>query len=230
MLTKLQKQLGIKFRNQALLKQALIHRSYLNETEQDLNSNERLEFLGDAVLELWTTETLFEDFPELSEGILTNIRAAVVCTTSLAETAKKLNLGKYLFLSKGEVQGKGRENTSLLANTFEAVVGAIYLDQGKKNANKFLDKNLGKKLNKLGKKGDIKDAKTLLQEIAQEKEKITPEYQTLDETGPDHDKTFTSGVFLGESQIAVGEGKSKREAEENAAGKALTIINKKGKI
>lgn len=227
---KLEEKIGIKFKDISLLKQALIHRSYLNETEKDLKSNERLEFLGDAVLELWATKKLFNNFPKLGEGVLTNIRAAVVCTTSLAETAKKVNLGNYLFLSKGEANSGGRKNPSLLADTFEAIIGALYLDQGWQQTNHFLKQQLGQKIKKLGQQGDIKGAKTLLQELIQEKLKLTPEYKLLTEQGPDHDKTFTSAVFYNNKKIAQGKGKSKREAEEHAAKKALTKLSKTGTI
>lgn len=230
MLKKLEKQLGIEFKNQDLLRQALIHRSYLNEVEKDLKSNERLEFLGDAVLELWTTKHLFDNFPQLPEGVLTNIRAAIVCTSSLAEIAQELDLGSFLYLSKGEEKSGGRENPSLLADTFEALIGALYLDQGWEQTDKFLKNLLFQKLKKLGKKGNVKDAKTLLQEIIQEKLKITPKYRTLKEHGPDHAKVFTAAVFYNNDQIAEGKGKSKREAEEKAAQAALTKLTKTGTI
>ncbi len=230
-LNKLEKILEINFADQSLLKQALIHRSYLNEIKTaDLKSNERLEFLGDAVLELWTTKELFNNFPNLSEGVLTNVRAAVVCTTSLAEEAEKIGLGSYLLLSKGEEKTGGRNNPSLLADTLEAVIGAVYLDQGWQGASEFLNQILGDKLMQLGREGDIKDAKTLFQEMVQEKLKITPRYEVLNETGPDHNKLFTAGVFLNGRQITNGKGKSKRLAEESAAQSALTKLTKTGKI
>ncbi len=227
----LEKKLNIKFENKKLLKRAFIHRSYLNEVEnQDLKSNERLEFLGDAVLELWATKQLFENYPNLPEGILTNIRAAVVCTTCLAEVAEKLKLGDYLYLSKGEEKGGGRNNPSLLADTFEALIGSIYLDQGSQKTRNLLEKLLLGKIKKLAQKGNVKDAKTLLQELIQQKLKITPKYKIVEEQGPDHDKTFTSAVFYSNKKIAQGTGKSKRLAEEAAAEKALTLAAKKGTI
>lgn len=223
-LKELEEKLEIKFKNRNLLKKALIHRSYLNEIkEKGLESNERLEFLGDAVLELWTTERLFHYFPNLAEGILTNIRAALVRTESLAQIARKLSLGRHLCLSRGEDKNGGRENPSLLADTFEAVTGAIYLDRGWKTVTKFLDRHLLKKLLKLGETGDVKDAKTRLQEIVQAKKKITPHYQVIKEEGPDHAKIFTVAVYFGKKKITVGRGSSKREAEEAAAQKALTL-------
>jgi len=228
MISRLEKKLGLKFKNKKILKQSLIHRSYINEHRQEsLASNERLEFLGDAVLELWTTQQLFDHFPHLSEGILTNIRAALVRTESLARTAACLDLGRYLLLSKGEDEGGGRENPSLLADTFEAVVGAVYLDQGWEAVSQFLEKRLLKKLIRLGKKGDIKDAKTQLQEIVQAKLKLTPHYQIVEEEGPDHQKLFTAAVFFNQKEIATGKGSSKKEAEERAARKALTQIGEK---
>lgn len=219
------------FKDKDLLTRALTHRSYLNEHKREkLSSNERLEFLGDAVLELWTTKKLFDHFPSLPEGVLTNIRAAVVCTESLAKTAKKTALGQKLLLSKGEEDGGGRKNPSLLANTFEAIIGAIYLDQGWEKSSKFLDKTLFKKLIRLGRSGDNKDAKTRLQEKTQAMSKVTPHYQILKEEGPGHAKKFTTAVFFEQEQISTGKGNSKREAEEKAAEKALTILAKKSKI
>jgi len=230
-LKKLQKKIGIKFKNKKLLNQALIHRSYLNETKnKNLKSNERLEFLGDAVLEHWTTKELFNSFPDLPEGILTNLRAAIVCTNSLAEAAADISLGDYLYLSKGEQKSGGGTNPTLLADAFEALIGAIYIDQGQKKTFNFLDRKFGKKLQELGKKGNIKDNKTLLQEVIQERLKLTPKYEILTEEGPDHDKLFTTAVFFNNKQIAKGKGKSKQKAEETAAEKALTKVNKKGKI
>lgn len=230
-LTKLEETVGVKFINQNLLINSLIHRSWLNENRsQEFTSNERLEFLGDAVVELWATKNLFKKFPQLPEGSLTNIRAAVVRTESLAQKARDMNLGKYLFLSKGENEGGGRENDSLLADTFEAVVGAIFLDQGQEKAEKFLDKNLLFELESWGEQGDIKDNKTILQETVQSTQKITPYYQIIEQKGPDHEKRFVVGVYFGNKQMATGEGKSKREAEEEAAQRALTIVNKLVKL
>ncbi len=230
-LAKLEETVGVKFINQDLLINSLIHRSWLNENRsQKFTSNERLEFLGDAVVELWATKNLFEKFPQLPEGSLTNIRAAVVRTESLAQKARDMNLGKYLFLSKGENEGGGRENDSLLADTFEAIVGAIFLDQGQKEAEKFLDKNLLFELKSWGEQGDIKDNKTILQETIQSTQKITPYYQIIEQKGPDHEKRFVVGVYFGNKQMAIGEGKSKREAEEEAAQRALTMVNKLVKL
>ena len=229
-LAKLEEKIKVRFKNKGLLKTALTHRSWLNENHKiKAKSNERLEFLGDAVLELWATKTLFLQFPRLNEGHLTNIRAAIVRTESLAKKGKELHLGEFLFLSKGEEKTGGRNNTSLLANTFEALVGAIYCDQGNK-VEKFLDELLLKDLLAWGKKGDAKDCKTLLQEKAQTKLKLTPHYQLIRQKGPDHNRTFTTAVLFGDKKICLGKGKSKKESEESAARKALTILAQKGTI
>lgn len=225
MFEKLQQKINIQFNNPNLLKRALTHRSYLNEIrKKKLKSNERLEFLGDAVLELWATEHLFHLFPEKSEGKLTNIRSAIVCTKSLAEIAENINLGKYLLLSKGEDNGGGRDNPSLLADTFEAVVGAVYQDQGWQVTSEFLNQNLLAKLKKIGERQEVKDPKTKLQEIVQAKLKITPHYQVIKQTGPDHDKEFTAAVFYGKNKITQGQGRSKAAAENAAAERALTKL------
>jgi len=230
-LNHLEKKINIKFKDKKLLERALFHRSYLNEVKnQKLRSNERLEFLGDAVLELWTTKQLFDNYPNLSEGILTNIRAAVVCTTCLAEIAEKMNLGDYLYLSKGEKKSGGRNNPSLLADTLEALIGAVYLDQGPKKAKEFLQELFFQKIEELAQSGNVKDAKTLLQELIQQEIRITPRYKIIEEQGPDHDKIFTSAVYYNNKKIAKGTGKSKRLAEETAAEKALTLARKKGTI
>ncbi len=227
----LEKRLRVHFRQPELLEKALTHRSWLNEHRQKTTtSNERLEFLGDAVLELWSSSRLYALFPQYPEGQLTNIRSALVRTQTLALAAKKLHLGKYLRLSRGEEKTGGRQNPSLLENTFEALIGAIYADQGIEAAFKFLDRQLLAKLKLFGKKGNIKDAKTIFQEIAQERMKITPHYQILASQGPEHQKIFTAGAFLETKLIAKGQGHSKREAEEAAAKKALTIFKKQSRI
>ncbi len=219
------KELKLRFSNPKLLQNTFVHRSYLNENPTfDLPSNERLEFLGDAVLEVVTSHYLFDNYPDLTEGELTALRAALVKTDSLAAEAKRLNLGGRLLLSKGEEEGGGRENPYLLANTFEALVGAIYLDQGLESARTFLKKELLPKSQKIL-KSDLKDAKTRFQEMAQEKQSVTPTYKTLAAWGPDHDKKFRVGVFLKKRLIAEGEGKSKQAAQEAAAKKALKLIN-----
>ncbi len=214
--------LKINFKNKNLLKQALTHRSYLNEHRgETLPSNERLEFLGDAILEFLTSEFLFRNFPFLPEGALTNIRSNLVCTNSLAKTAKKLNLGKHLLLSRGEEESGGRENKTLLANTFEALIGAIYLDQNLKIVEKFIYQNLLEEAKKNLKKISVKDYKSLLQETIQAKVKQSPVYQVLKEIGPDHNKTFTIAVSINGQIRGRGVGKSKQEAEQKAARDAL---------
>ncbi len=226
-----EEQLGFRFHNPKLLRTAFTHRSWLNEHRQEkYTSNERLEFLGDAVLELWSSDRLFAIFPNYPEGQLTNLRSALVRSQSLAAAARKLNLGAYLLLSHGEEKNGGRKSRSLLENTFEALLGAIYLDRGLDFTFHFLDQHLLQKLKKLGRKGNVKDAKTLLQEVVQEKMKITPTYQVLASQGPEHKKLFVTGVFFGKKSVAKGRGYSKRQAEEAAAKKALTILEKQSKI
>jgi len=227
----LEKTLKVKFRNGKILQKALTHRSWVNEHKNlDPENNERLEFLGDAILEFWVTKTLFALFPKLPEGSLTNIRASLVCTENLAQKSKKLNLDKALLLGKGEEQGGGRDNLSLLADVFEAIIGGIFIDSGLKKTEAFLERNFLAKLRRLGKRGDVKDAKTLFQELTQEKNKITPNYQVISETGPEHKKVFRVGVFVKNKKIASGKGHSKKEAEEAAAQKALTSYSKTSKM
>lgn len=216
----LKKSLPIKSRT--LLAQALTHRSWLNEHQgQIIDSNERLEFLGDAVLELIVTEYLFETFPDQQEGVLTALRASLVRTETLSKIAKSLKLGKYLKLSHGEDLGGGRKNESLLANTFEAVIGAIYLESGKDVATKFVRKILIPELDAIRKNHLEKDAKSLLQEKVQAKGLPAPIYQILNETGPDHNKVFTLAVLIEDKQVATGTGKSKQHAQQEAAKDAL---------
>ncbi len=214
----LQQRLGTSFANLDLLVEALTHRSYLNEHREYAGShNERLEFLGDAVLELATTDFLFKKFPAKPEGDLTSYRAALVNTVSLAESAQALGVGEFLLLSKGEAKDTGRARDVILADAFEAVIGALYLDAGYAAAEAFILKNLCSKIDTVIAKRSYQDAKSRFQEAAQEKRGITPAYETLSEVGPDHDKVFTVGVYLGEKEIAKGEGKSKQEAEQSAA-------------
>lgn len=211
------------FKNFDLLVEAFTHRSYINEhREYTGNHNERLEFLGDAVLELATTDFLFNKFPEKTEGELTNYRAALVNTVSLAESAQKIGVSDYLLLSKGESKDTGRARDVIMADAFEAIIGALYIDGGYENAEKFIAKNLYGKIDEVIEKKAYQDAKSRFQELAQEKKGITPNYQTLSEVGPDHDKRFTVGVFLGDSEIARGEAHSKQEAEQAAAAAALS--------
>ncbi len=223
---KIEEAIGIEFKNKTLLKKAFIHRSYLNEhPKQNLVSNERLEFLGDAVLELWVSDQIFTRFPHRPEGYLTNFRAQVVCTESLAQVAQRLNLGKFLLLSRGEEAEGGRTNRSLLANTTEALIGALYKDQGFKGVQTFFQKHLSPQIEIATRKSTLKDYKSLLQEVVQKKEKITPTYRLLKSDGPDHERIFIFGVFANQKKIGEGSGKSKHEAQQNAARRALVSLN-----
>jgi len=210
--------IGVSFNNPNLLIEALMHRSYLNEHREYTGShNERLEFLGDAVLELAATDFLFKKFPAKPEGELTAYRAALVNTVSLAESAQLLGISEYLLLSKGEAKDTGRARDVILADAFEAIIGAVYLDQGYATTESFIAKNIFNKIDKVIADRSYQDAKSRFQELAQEKKGITPAYETLSEIGPDHDKRFTVGVFIGASEIARGVGQSKQEAEQSAA-------------
>lgn len=219
--SKLEKQLGIKFKNQNLLKRAHIHRSYLNENPKlGLEHNERLEFLGDAVLELVVTEHLYRNYKN-PEGELTNWRAALVNSTMLSRKAQSLGLNNYLFLSKGEAKDTGKAREIILANTFEALIGAIYLDQNYPTIKKFIEKILLPELPYIIKHKLYLDPKSKLQEITQDAYNITPTYQVLAEWGPDHAKKFKIGVYLNDFILASGIGASKQEAQINAAQQAL---------
>lgn len=220
----LQELIDIKFKDPKKLSLALTHRSFLNENRQLKQSNERLEFLGDAILEYWASQKLFTLFPDFDEGQLTNLRSLAVCTQNLAEVAISFNLGEYILLSRGEETHGGRQNISLLADTFESIIGAIHLDQGYKAVDKFLTKFLDKNITTLSKKNIYKDPKSLFQEIAQSKRGVTPRYLTISEIGPDHQKIFEVGVYLNDELIASGKGNSKQRAEEDAATKAADII------
>lgn len=218
----LQKKLNIKFKDENLLKQAFVHRSYLNENPAFiLGNNERLEFLGDAVLELAVTEYLFKNYPDLAEGEMTNLRAALVNTQMLAKISERLGFNDYLYLSRGEAKETGRGRQYILANTFEAFTGALYLDQNYKSAKDFILNVLIPELGDIIKNKLWRDAKSLFQESAQERAGVTPTYKVLSEIGPDHNKIFKVGVYLGKELVASGEGSSKNEAEQQAAEKAL---------
>lgn len=216
--------LGITFNNLALLQEALTHRSYVNENKgQSLQHNERLEFLGDAVLELATTEYLFRKYADHKEGALTSFRAALVKTESLAEEAVRLEIGNYILMSKGEEATGGRSRIYILANTMEAIIGAIYLDLGYAAAETFITENISYKADAIvNERLDI-DAKSKLQELAQETTRITPSYVYIGSEGPDHNKTFEMAVYIGDYEFGRGKGKSKQEAEQQAA--ALGIEN-----
>jgi len=213
--------LGLSFTNLALFGEAFTHRSYLNEHRTVGAHNERLEFLGDAVLELATTNFLFHKFPSKPEGDLTAYRAALVNTYSLADTAEEIGMNDMLLLSKGESKDTGRARQIILANAFEALLGALFLDQGYDAVEEFLIRVLYPKIDDIIAKRAYQDAKSQFQEVAQEKRSTTPTYKTLSETGPDHDRLFTVGAFLGSEEVARGEGKSKQEAEQSAAQAAL---------
>lgn len=221
-LFKLEKIIGVKFSDPTLLETAFTHRSYLNEHPGYKNpSNERLEFLGDSVLQFLTSEYLYKAYKNSPEGDLTNFRAAVVNTGSLAKESRSLGYGRFLLLSKGEEDSGGRDREYILANTFEAVLGAIYLNKGMKKSREFLEKNLFYKIREIVEKEQYKDFKSTFQELAQEREGVTPTYKVLAEWGPDHDKRFRVGVYLGKRLYGKGEGSSKQKAEEEAAKNAL---------
>lgn len=217
--------LGVSFRRIELLTEALTHRSYLNEHREYAGShNERLEFLGDAVLELAATDFLYKKFPAKPEGELTAYRAALVNTVSLAESAQALGINEWLLLSKGESKDTGRARDVILADAFEAIIGAVYLDQDFVAAEAFIARTLFGKIETIIAKRSYQDAKSHFQEVAQEKKGITPSYETLSEVGPDHAKIFTVGVFIANREIARGEGKSKQEAEQAAARAGLAAL------
>lgn len=214
----LQEKLEVKFNDPALLHQALLHRSYLNESSEP-ESNERLEFLGDAVLEFIVSKELFTSYPDLQEGELTSLRANLVNTDSLARASRELGLGEVIYLSRGEEKGGGRMSTSLLANSFEALIGALFIDQGVEAAQNLITKFLLSRTQEAME--NLKDAKSLLQEKVQAAGSKAPVYRILEESGPDHAKTFIVGVFVGEKELSRGTGKSKQEAEQAAASAAL---------
>jgi ribonuclease-3 len=215
---------NVTFTNKKLLEQAFIHRSYINENNgTKLSHNERLEFLGDAVLELVVTDYLYKKYPNQDEGELTAYRSALVNAVIIGEVATELGMNDYLLLSKGEAKDAGRARNYILANTYEAYVGAVYLDQGYGTAEKFIAETLFGKLDTIVAKKLWRDAKSLVQEKAQENVGVTPVYKVLHESGPDHDKHFTIGIFFGDDRIAEGKGKSKQEAEQMAAHNALEV-------
>ena len=220
----LEKKLDTKFKNKDLLMQAFVHRSYLNENPNfHLSQNERLEFLGDAVLELVVTENLYNTYPDKAEGELTSWRAALVNAKMLSEVAKKLEFNDFLLLSRGEKKETGKSREYILANTMESFIGALYLDQGLKAAAKFIIKHILSELPRVLESNLYQDAKSHFQEIAQEKTGITPAYSVLKEWGPDHVKHFEIGVYLNKELIAQGQGSSKQEAEQDAATNGLEI-------
>lgn len=213
------------FQNQNLYLQALTHRSWVNENDGNRGTNERLEFLGDAILEFVVSKAIYDKFPDEEEGYLTALRANLVNTKNLSQVAEKLDIGAEIFLSKGEEDGGGRTNTSLLADTVEAIIGALFLDQGIEIAQKFIEDNI---LVDIDKKAamPLKDPKSLLQEKVQAKSLPAPKYQVVSEEGPDHNKKFTVEVIVNGKSTAIGIGRSKSEAEQDAASNALiSMIN-----
>ena len=218
----LEKKTGIVFSDKNTLDTAFVHKSYVNE-HRDLKSvhNERLEFLGDAVLELVVTEFLFHNFPSKGEGVLTNWRAALVKGRHLAEIAAELDLGVYLYLSRGEERSGGRKKNYILANTLEALIGAVYIDKGYQTAHNFINEFILKRLSSILEQGLHIDAKSRFQEICQEEMGITPEYKLISEKGPDHSKVFIMGAYIMDELIADGSGSSKQKAEQEAAEAAL---------
>ncbi|MCK5320635.1 ribonuclease III [Candidatus Parcubacteria bacterium] len=225
--SKLEEIIKIKFKNLDYLRQSVVHRSYINEHSSfELGHNERLEFLGDAVLEIIVTEHLFKNFPDTPEGELTNWRASLVNSKMLALVANEIKLEKFLYLSKGESKDKdSKARQYIVANAVEAVIGAIYLDQGIRASTKFVKKYMLSKLENILSNQLFLDPKSKFQEKAQEIYKSTPHYKVLNESGPDHDKIFEVGLYLGDKIISKGKGSSKQEAQVDAAGKG---IKKKG--
>ena len=222
-LKKFQEKIGYQFKDEQLLRQALTHSSYANEKHlKKLSDNERLEFLGDAVLELTSSEFLFTHYPKLTEGQLTKLRASIVCEPTLAQCTEEISLGDYLLLGKGEDQTGGRTRKSILSDAMEAVIGAIYLDGGFANAKEFVLKYI---MTDIENKHLFYDSKTILQEVVQgEHEQLT--YVLLEETGPDHDKSFTVGVLIGNKEISTGTGHTKKAAEQEAAYQALLVLKR----
>ena len=223
----LEQRIGVEFTNKDLLTQAFVHRSYLNENPDfPLFHNERLEFLGDAVLELIVTDYLYASYPDKPEGELTSWRAALVNAKMLALIAREIELNDFLLLSRGEKKEMGKARDYILANTFEALMGAIYLDRGIEKAREFVKRFLLPKISVVQEERLFQDAKSRFQEVAQEKTGVTPVYKLLQETGPDHAKHFTIGAFLNQELVGQGEGSSKQEAEERAAKIALEKFEK----
>ncbi|MBI3627925.1 MAG: ribonuclease III [Candidatus Sungbacteria bacterium] len=221
---KLEEKINVTFQNKDLLRQAFLHRSYLNENPNlGMGHNERLEFLGDAVLELVVTEELYAMFPARPEGELTTLRAALVNSKMLSDVALGISFNEFLLLSRGEAKDVGRARQYILANTFEALTGAIYLDQGYAMAKKFIMGSVMPKLEMVLEKRLYQDPKSLFQEEAQERVGITPTYEVIREWGPDHDKHFVVGIYLGRELVAEGEGPSKQIAQEEAARLGLQV-------
>lgn len=217
-----QSKLGISFNDPKLLQQAFIHRSYINENKEvGLEHNERLEFLGDAVLELVITDFLYHEYPCVDEGVLTAYRSSLVRTESISQAARDMGMNELLLLSKGESRDEGKARNYILANTFESFIGAVYLDLGYQTARTIIANTLFGNIKQVIADGSWKDDKSRFQEFAQEHFGETPIYNLVSAHGPDHDKVFTIAVFVGDKKIALGKGKSKQKAQQDAASKAL---------
>lgn len=217
---------GLNPKTEVFYQTAFTHRSFLNEAKAEIESNERMEFLGDVVLSFIISSYLFKLRPQDEEGDLTNLRAYIVKTDSLAKVAKKLNLGKFLRLSRGEELSGGRENSQIMANTYEATLGAIFLDLGIEASTKFVHKTLLPLFSQEISQGAPRDPKSQLQEVVQNKLQTSPKYKILQTSGPDHAKQFTVGVFIKGEQIGAGTGSSKQQAEEESAKEALIKLTK----
>ncbi len=221
-LDKLEKKIGVQFKNEDLLTEALTHRSYLNEfSKWKLPHNERLEYLGDAVLELIVTDELFKKYPDYPEGQMTILRAALVNYQMLGKIAEEIGLQDFILMSRGEKRDVGKAREVILANAMEALIGAMYLDRGIEGARSFVNKFIWSHLGEILKTKSYKDAKSELQEIVQEKIKVTPTYKVLEESGPAHKRIFKIGVYFGDKLMAEGTGASKQEGELEAAKEAL---------
>ncbi len=222
--TQFENKININFHDKGLLEQAFVHRSYINENKSSgLQHNERLEFLGDAVLELVITDFLYKQYPEKDEGSLTAYRSALVNADTCAGIARNIGMEQYLLLSKGESKDTGRARQYILANALEALIGAVYLDQGYETAKNFIETHFTPLIESIVSEKSFIDAKSLFQEKAQEFDGITPSYKTIRESGPDHGKVFTVGVYVGKDKVAEGEGQSKQDAEQSAAREALKV-------
>ena len=221
-LEELEQKIKIQFKKKDLLKEALTHRSYLNENPNwHLSHNERLEYLGDAVLELIVSNFLYHKYPDYKEGQLTSVRAALVNYQMLEKVSREISLGDYILLSRGEAKDTGKARGVILADALEALIGAIYLDQGYEMVQEFIEQYIIIHLDEVMEKELYRDSKSLLQEHIQDELKLTPTYNVLNESGPDHNKVFSVGVYYGDKLVAQGEGESKQEAESQAAEKAL---------
>jgi ribonuclease-3 len=227
-LKELEKETGYTFKDPGNLVLALTHSSYANEKKAaGLKSNERLEFLGDSVLNIVTSDYIYRNYPELHEGEMTRTRAAVVCEASLMRCAERIRLGEYLFLGKGEENTGGRTRSSILSDAFEALIGAIYIDGGISAARRFILRYMEDIYQDIDRQNEFRDYKTMFQEIIQKQSDQKISYRILDESGPDHDKTFTAQVLVGNEPYGEGKGRSKKEAEQNAAKDAINNMQVK---